>query len=407
MRPIVFEPPADTPLPESSPPPSRLPSMRIAFATTYDATNVHNWSGLGYFIARTLEEQGATLQYIDVGSPPLSRRAYGRLRSVLGQSHLPERSVRLAERRANRVSRSLSGGTELVFSPGTLAVAGLPTSPPFVFWADATFAAMVDFFPGFCDLDPRTVEQGHEVERRALERCAAAIYASEWAAQSAINDYGADPGKVYVVPFGANLDALPTEEQAHALIARRPSDSCRLLFLGVDWERKGGALAVEAVRILNERGLPTELVVVGCEPPIAEDFVRVWGFISKERSVGELQAHLAEAHFLILPSRAECYGVVFAEASAYGVPSLATSVGGIPTAVRHGSNGALFDLSSGPEEYADFVESTMPRYERLAQQSVREYHNRLNWGTSGQAVRRILDAAVNESKDSTVDRYAE
>ena len=242
--------------------------MRIAYVTTYDGTNVHNWSGLGYFIARTLEDQGSSLQYINVGNPAFAWRAYGRLRSQLRQPrYMPERAVRLAEQRAIRVCRSLSHGTDLVFSPGTLAVAGLRSAPPFVFWADATFAALIDFYPGFDDLDPRTIEQGHEVERRALKRCAAAIYASEWAARSAINDYGADPGKVYVVPFGANLDALPTEEQAYALIARRPRDSCRLLFLGVDWERKGGALAVEAARILNQRGLPTELVVVGCEPP--------------------------------------------------------------------------------------------------------------------------------------------
>jgi glycosyltransferase involved in cell wall biosynthesis len=369
--------------------------MKIAYVTTYDATNVHNWSGLGYFIARTLEEQGSSLQHINVGSPPFARRAYGRLRSQLRRPrHLPERAVRLAEQRANRVCRSLLHGTDLVFSPGTLGVAGLPGAPPFAFWADATFAAMLDFFPGFFDLDPRTIKQGHELERRALEHCAAAIYASEWAARSAINDYGADAEKVYVVPFGANLEAPPTEAQAHALIARRPRDSCRLLFLGVDWERKGGALAVEAARILNQRGLPTELVVVGCEPPVVEEFVRVAGFISKKRSSGQLQAHLAGAHFLILPSRAECYGVVFAEASAYGVPSLATSVGGVPTAVRHGSNGAVFDLSCGPAAYADFVESALPHYELLAQQSVREYHHRLNWSTSGQAVQRILDSVV-------------
>lgn len=370
--------------------------MRIAYVTTYDATDVHNWSGLGYFVARTLVEQGSSLQHINVGSPSFAWRAYGRLISQFRQQRfIPERTVRLAEQRATRVSRSLPPATDLVFSPGTLPVAGLDSPPPFVFWGDATFAAMIDFYPGFSGLDPRTVEQGHKVERRALEHCSAAIYASEWAARSAVHDYGADAAKVHVVPFGANLDGLPTEAQAHALIARRPRDSCRLLFVGVDWERKGGPLAVETARTLNERGLPTELVVVGCEPPLVEDFVRVSGFISKTRSAGQLQAHLAEAHFLILPSRAECYGIVFVEASAYGVPSLATSVGGVPTAVRPGVNGALFDLAAAPEEYADFVESAMPHYESLARQSVREYHDRLNWTTSGAAVQRILDAVVD------------
>ncbi len=50
------------------------------------------------------------------------------------------------------------------------------------------------------------------------------------------------------------------------MVRHRPDERCRLLFVGVDWYRKGGDRAVEAARILNEGGLPTELHVVGSAP---------------------------------------------------------------------------------------------------------------------------------------------
>ena len=50
---------------------------------------------------------------------------------------------------------------------------------------------------------------------------------------------------------------------AQRMIEARPNDRCRLLFVGIGWERKGGDVAVEVARLLNDRGLPTELTMLG------------------------------------------------------------------------------------------------------------------------------------------------
>jgi glycosyltransferase involved in cell wall biosynthesis len=100
---------------------------------------------------------------------------------------------------------------------------------------------------------------------------------------------------------------------------------------------------------------------------------------------------MMESHFLIVPSRAECFGVVFAEASSFGLPSLATNVGGIPSAIRDGKNGQTFPLAANPDEYSDYIErfmSSKEEYKKLALSSFTEYSERLNWFSAG---RRVTD----------------
>lgn len=124
-------------------------------------------------------------------------------------------------------------------------------------------------------------------------------------------------------------------------ISQRPINKsvCRLLFLGVDWTRKGGELAFEIAGELNRQGLKTELTVVGCTPQLSmpmPPFVRVIGYVSKASREGAdlINQQLATSHFVILPSRAEAAAVVVAEASSYGLPSITSDVGGLPTLVR-------------------------------------------------------------------------
>src|SRR6202022_1699308 len=107
-------------------------------------------------------------------------------------------------------------------------------------------------------------------------------------------------------------------------------------------------------------GLPTELTIVGCDAPKSEELpsnVKALGFLSKSRSEGRsmIRSLLAQSHFLIAPSRAECSAIALAEANAFGVPCLATSVGGTSTVVRNGRNGHLFPARADAPEYCSYV----------------------------------------------------
>lgn len=365
--------------------------MRVAYVTTYDARNILNWSGLGTFIARALIYAGIELDYVDVGPIPFGARAAAELLSrAIRRNIALDREPYFARRWSSAASAAFRPGTDVAFSPGSIPLAFLPGATPRAFWTDATFAAAVDFYPRGKGLHPRTIRNANALEQKALDECGAAIYSSDWAAASAVNDYGTDPKKVHVLPFGANFPSVPDVWDLERFFALREGPLCRLLFIGVDWRRKGGPLTVETARLLNQGGIETELTVIGVDAP-AEPFVRSLGFLSKAAHLRALTAAYERAHFFMMPSRAEASGVVYAEASAFGVPSLATDVGGVATMVHHGVNGHLFPREAGPEAYAEYIASALPRHEELARSAFADYRERLDWEVNGRRAREILE----------------
>jgi len=378
--------------------------MTIAYVTTYDASDVHEWSGLGNHILRALQDSGFETR--SIGNLKANESFRLRLKEACLTKLSPKMFLRdrepiVLEDYAAQVAKRLeSDPYDMVFSPGTIPIAYLETRKPVVFWADATFAGLLDFYFSSARLCADSIKNGHKMEQLALSKCRMAIYSSDWAAKTAIQNYDVNPEKVKVVPFGANINCDRTPADIVELVGKRSRDICKLLFLGVDWERKGGDMAVEVARGLINRGIRAELHVVGCLPPVElPEFVEVHGFISKATAEGRqrLDRLLSESNFLILPSRAECYGLVFAEASSYGLPSLATDVGGIPTLIRNGKNGRTFPLDEGPAAYCDYIEdlfSSREEYNELALSSFREYSERLNWTSAGSKVRDLIAEIV-------------
>ena len=268
---------------------------------------------------------------------------------------------------------------DIVFSAGTMPIAYLRTDKPIVFWADATFDGMINFYPEFTNLCDETIRNGHRMEQAALSNCRLAVYSSEWAAQTAIANYIVDSGKVKVVPYGANLPRFPTAEEVQQAIASRGSGDCKLLFVGVDWYRKGGDKALMVASRLNQMGLDAELHVVGCKPPSPlPAFVKTYGYLSKSnREHNDLLSRLYKtSEFFILPSKAECAAVVVAEANSFGLPALTTNVGGMGTVVMEGKNGRAFDPPVFVQECADYIIQTFSskeRYHQLCVSSFEEY----------------------------------
>jgi glycosyltransferase involved in cell wall biosynthesis len=318
-----------------------------------------------------------------------------------------DREPSLLRSYAAQVGKALASiNCDVVFSPGTLPIACLETDKPVVFWTDSTFAGMVDFYPGYTNLCTESVKRGNQMDRSALDRCCLAIYSSEWAASTALRNYTVDPRKVKVVPFGANIDGLQDTDDVARITAAKVGDVCRLLFVGVDWVRKGGDFTLAVAELLTRRGVRIELDIVGCIPPRdMPDYVRVHGYVSKGTQHGTetLKRLFSECHFLLHPSRAECFGLALAEAASFALPCLATNVGGTSSVVTDGVNGRLFNLDEGVDAYCAHIQSVFASkhdYDRLACSSFREYSERLNWAVAGRRVRELIEEAV-ELRDVT------
>lgn len=370
--------------------------MKIAYVTTYDSNNIRNWSGTGYYIGKTLDEnfdEIVRIGNLEKSSPVIDIGKRIIYKYFLKREYLFDRDSKVIENYAKIINRKLQNSNiDLIFSPGSIPVAKLETSKPIVFWTDATFAGMVDFYPDFCNLSYESIRNGNEMEMSALQRCKLAIYSSDWAAQTAIQNYGIDKAKVKVIPFGANIIRNMTDDEVKKMIENRPSAKCKLIFMGVDWTRKGGDIAIRVTKELNRSGLETELTIVGCDPLINESlpsFIKVLGFVNDDERVNLL----AESHFLILPSRAEAYGIVFCEANCFGVPCITTNVGGIPTVIKDGLNGKMFSKDANIEEYCAYIQELFlnySKYKSLALSSLTEYKSRLNWSVAGKTLKNLL-----------------
>lgn len=378
--------------------------MRIAYATTYDASDVHNWSGAGYYIAKSLELQNIALDYIGPlkmpSEIPLKIKKWLILK-FLRKKFLLDRHPYVLRGYAEQVQRSLASlKVDALFSPGTATVALLDSDKPSFFWTDSTFVAMIDYYQAFSDLSAESLKDGREMELAALSRCRLAFYSSEWAAQTAIINYPTFEHKVRFVPFGANIENNYSFKEIEEIVKARPSDQCHLLFSGVEWHRKGCDTALEVAMQLKSQGMNVTLSIVGLVPPVeVPDYVKVYGFISKSSPEGvkTLQKLFRESHFLIVPSRAENFGIVFAEASLFGLPTITRNVGGVSSAVRNGINGNAFPPDAPISDYCDYITNLMQNrdaYRDLAMSSFNEYWTRLNWRVAGQTVKKMMEEVL-------------
>lgn len=380
--------------------------MKIAYVTTYDGLDIRNWSGTAYFMGQTINNISGSCEFIGNfkdGGSLLYFRLKNRLYNLFDRTYHKDREPYIMKYIASQLSEKLENSkSDIIFSPGTIPISYLDSKKPIVFWTDATFNAMIDFYPTFSKLCNETIKHGHIAEKLALEKCKLAIFSSDWAAKSAINYYKVKPEKVKVIPFGANIVCTRELDDIKSIVKSRSKDICKLLFLGVDWERKGGDIALEVVKKLNEGGIKAELTIVGCDPQTTEPlpkFVNTLGYISKASKEGanKINKLLEESHFLIVPSKAECYGIVFCEANSYGVPCIATDVGGIPTIIKDGINGKTFSKDSLISEYSLYISELFNKYDEyksLALSSFNEYGARLNWSVSGQKIKKLLEQVV-------------
>ena len=376
--------------------------MKVAYLSKYDSQDIRKWSGLVSYIFQSLEEQGVSVESVGPLREEFSLLLKGKqylYKKLYRKDYMRDRDPLVLNGYSKQIRKKISGTKcDILFSQGTVPIAHLEDKRPIVFWTDACFASMLNFYPRFSNLCEETIRNGHEMEKQALEKSSLAIYSSEWAARTAIDFYGVEESKIKVVPFGANIECDRNITDINKIISERSSSSCNLLFLGVDWVRKGGDIALEVAKKLNADGLETKLTIVGCDPPkdtYIPDFVDCLGFIGKssEDGVERLNSLFRKAHFLIVPSRAECYGIVFCEANSFGVPCISTDVGGIPTVIKNELNGRTFRLNSKTHDYCEYISDVFSNYSRyceLASSSFHEYKTRLNWSTSGHLINKML-----------------
>lgn len=175
------------------------------------------------------------------------------------------------------------------------------------------------------------------VNRRALLRARALVTWCQWAKDSLVGDYCVPASRVTVIHPGVDQTLFRPAER------RRPGP-LRVLFVGGDFQRKGGTDMLKALEGLEG---PFELdVATGAPLPgiASRPDIRVHtGLQPQSRALVNLYQ---QADVFTLPSRGDCFPQALAEAMACGLPVVAADVGAVSEMVRDGVNGYLVPARS-------------------------------------------------------------
>jgi len=386
--------------------------MRFAFLTYAPPDDPLVWSGTPVYILRALVRAGHEIVNVGPLGPryPLRERIKSRLyRHFKQRNYIINREPAVFRARGALASRLLGSiePVDAVIAAYPPDIAFVETTLPIVLIHDATWNQLLDFYPEFSThrLAPETVAGGHLLERLALRNATRLLYFTRWAADSAVGDYGVAPEKVDIALPGANLDDPPRRDEVeYSVREMRGRGACRLLFIGKDWLRKGGDVAVQIVSELRKLEIDAELVAVGSRPPTSRSlpsFVKFAGFLDKADpdDARALRHLLLSSDFFLMPTRAECAGLVFCEAAAHGVPSLSTDVGGVSELIATGAMGTTLPLEADPMQYARWIAQAYrdrSRYERLALGARQRFESVLNWGSFTHALAATVERAAND-----------
>ncbi len=382
-------------------PPSVMEPLNIALIQYRDARDVRNWSGTLSFSKAAFHHYVGPVT--DLSPAPVNFFPFHVARKLVqvttgkiySYDHDPSLARYYGRYFSGRVARMQP---DLIFSPsGSSGIAYLDTRVPIVYFTDGPWSVIKDYYPTYTNVVRRTDRTAEELERRSLERSAIVLVSSEWAKEAVVRDYGIDAAKVHNVYIGANLLHPPLREE---VLPRTLGERIRLLMVGVLWDIKGGDIAYATLLELLKLGYDAELTVVGCTPPagISHPRLTVIPFLNKQmpEQRDQFERLWRDADFFVLPSRAEAAGVVFCEASAHGLPSIATHTGGIPSLVMDGRNGYTLPYHARGAEYARVIADLAndpERYARLCESSRDEFEQRLNWDVWGTRVAEIVARA--------------
>jgi glycosyltransferase involved in cell wall biosynthesis len=229
------------------------------------------------------------------------------------------------------VQKRIAGGTyAFTFQMQSLFDASTPGIPHFVYTDHTHLENRHYTTTGASNLySPRWIA----LERQIYQNAALTFLRSSNVRRSLIEEYGCPPEKAVLAYAGSNAKVSPVKKQN--------TDYTKpvILFVGLDWKRKGGPDLVEAFKRVREKIPAARLMIVGADPDLQVPGIPGVGTLPPE----ELDPYYQEASLFCLPTYLEPFGIVFIEAMTAHLPIVATRVGAIPDFVEEGRNGLLVE----------------------------------------------------------------
>jgi glycosyltransferase involved in cell wall biosynthesis len=253
-----------------------------------------------------------------------------------------------------RQLRGWDGRFDVIVQLQTLCAPGIGARP-YAICTDSTHALLERHDLTAAPIPARRAREWQRREREVAQGAGLVLTWSEFARRSFVDDYHCPPERVVASGAGANLLASELPDRR----GRRPS----ALFVGYEFERKGGRVLLDAWAEVERRVPDAELVIAGPRAPVSSTATRVrW---TGRASRGGLTALYRDASVFVLPSLFEPFGLALLEAMGQGLPCVATNCCAMPELVQDGINGALVPRGD-PDALAEALVALLTDTEQAA-----------------------------------------
>ena len=214
-------------------------------------------------------------------------------------------------------------------------------------------------------VDMKALHKRCETQNAFLPECAGIFTMGDWLTRYIIERFGIAPERVHTVGAGVEVNTknLKPDRKGN-----------KILFVGKDFDTKGGYLVIEAFKILREKYMKdAELYILGpMADPLNENVPGIFykGFLPTD----QVMEYYNICDVFCMPSYAEPFGKVFVEALCCGLPCIGRNTLAMKEIIQDGVNGYNIDKDD-PELLAERM------YDLLQNKTIREYveAHRLEW----------------------------
>ena len=202
---------------------------------------------------------------------------------------------------------------------------------------------------------------------------------------SLINQYNIPDHKVITTYAGSNV----SHESSNDI---KKTFTKNILFVGVDWERKGGPILIEVFKKILKKHPDASLTIVGSAPKgITIPNCKIIGKIPVE----DLWKYYSSASIFCMPTLREPFGVVFVEAMKYKLPIIANNIGALSDLVKDDFNGYL--IHNDIEGYVEAICKLLNNPEKCMEMGQNGYEfarDNFTWEKVGQTLKSNIERVL-------------
>jgi len=235
---------------------------------------------------------------------------------------------------------------------------------------------------GFQNTYPKAVDKRCNEQDNYLKGCSGIFTMGHWLKDYLVSQ-GFSSDKIFHVGGGYNV-----KDELYNPIHKTGT---KILFVGKDFERKGGHVTYEAFKLLKHVRIDVELYVSGpVDNPIANP---IGGYHFMGQLPFEKVADLYNmCDIFCMPSYFEAYGLVFVEALSFGLPCIGRNCYEMPYFIEEGKTGYLLK-NDDAKELAELMNKLLSDEEIKNNVKLhREYYlNKYSWNSVALRMKEVIE----------------